>query len=334
MHPSKIVKLIKAIDLLGRPQGTTIDALKAELGVDRRSVYRLLDTMQQLGFPIYDEKGEGRRKCWKFEQSYLQKLPNLQLPDLKLTVSEVIGLYLAKSDMTALHGTEIGVAVDSAFNKIGSLLPNNLFAKLDKIKALFVSTCKDGKEYAGKEKVIADFIKATLEQKTCVITYNSFSTGRCSQFLIDPLHIFERYGGLYGFVRTTDYGDIRMLALERIATLKISTKRFSPPQDFDPVDRLDEAFDLILDDPVEAVIWFSAEQAPYVMERKRFNGKWSENPDGSILLRLKTSGRWDIVRWVLSCGAGARVVEPKDLQDALVAEITAMQGIYGNCQDS
>lgn len=167
-----------------------------------------------------------------------------------------------------------------------------------------------------------------MEQKTCSIAYNAFSTGRRSRFRIDPLHIFERQGGLYGFVRTTDYGDIRTLALERIETLKIGNESFAPPEEFDPAARLSDAFDIVLDDPVEAVIWFSADQAPYVRERKRFTGKWTENADGSILLRLKTSGRRDVISWVLSCGSGVEVIEPEDLRNDVLSEIAAIHSAY------
>lgn len=330
MRPHNIVKLLRAIELIARPQGAGIRDLGQELGIDRRSVYRLLDTMQDLGFPIYDERGEGKSKTWRFESGYLKKLPNLQLPELKLTVPEVISLYLAKSDMAALRGTEIGTAADSAFRKIGSLLPDNLFSKLDRVRTLFVSQDKDAKDYAGKEAIIEELIRATLEQKTCRVTYDSFSTGRRSRFRIDPLHVFERHGGLYAFVRTTDYGDIRILALERIAALKREQAGFTPPEDFDPEARLAEAHDLILDDPVQATIWFSADQAPYVRERKRYAGQWTDNPDGSLILRLTTSGQGDILRWVLSCGCGARILEPRELADAARGELSAALCRYGD----
>ena len=92
---------------------------------------------------------------------------------------------------------------------------------------------------------------------------------------------------------------------------------------------LEQAFDFVWDDPIRVKVWFSASQAPYIKERI-----WPESStiddqaDGSIILTLNTSGRWDVKRWVLSYGAEARVLEPEDLRDQIVKELEAACGTY------
>lgn len=58
------------------------------------------------------------------------------------------------------------------------------------------------------------------------------------------------------------------------------------------------------------------------MKERRFvrNQKIIEQEDGSIVLELKTSGWWDVRRWVLSFGAEAVVLEPEELRDWIVEE--------------
>jgi predicted DNA-binding transcriptional regulator YafY len=92
---------------------------------------------------------------------------------------------------------------------------------------------------------------------------------------------------------------------------------------------LESAFDIVYGDPVKVRIWFSANQARYINERK-----WSRNQeivdqeDGSIILSMKTSGWWDVKRWVLSYGSEAKVLEPEDLKKEILAELKSAQDSY------
>ena len=56
MRGKNLIKLLKALELLSKPEGTTIEEMGTQLEVDRRSVYRLINVIEDLGFPIYDEK--------------------------------------------------------------------------------------------------------------------------------------------------------------------------------------------------------------------------------------------------------------------------------------
>lgn len=141
--------------------------------------------------------------------------------------------------------------------------------------------------------------------------------------------IFENKGGLYAFVIATRFNDIRTLAVERIEELKITESSFVYPKDFDPEERLNAAFDIVYDEPIEAKIWFSAEQAKYIKERKwARNQKITHKKDGSIVLELKTSGWDDIKRWVLSYGSEAEVLKPEKLRNEVIAEFEAVKRKY------
>jgi len=83
---------------------------------------------------------------------------------------------------------------------------------------------------------------------------------------------------------------------------------------------------------------FSAEVARYIKERR-----WAkvqtiiDEADGSVVLELKTSGWYDVKKWVLSFGSEAELLEPEALRqevlgvlsDAVLkyqAEITVQEG--------
>jgi len=84
------IKFFKAINLLASPRGTTIKGLMENLGISRRSVFRLLITLEELGFPLIDEQFLHRsEKTYRLMESYTVKLPNMIIPNLCLTREEL-----------------------------------------------------------------------------------------------------------------------------------------------------------------------------------------------------------------------------------------------------
>lgn len=330
-----LIKLLKAIECLSKPEGATIKELMEELGIERRSVYRLIQTMESLGFPLYDEKlFMDREKRWKFEETYLKKLPNVSVPEMKLDLSEIVALHLIRAGSKTYRGTDIERKVDSAFAKLGAFVPEDVVKNLPRIRTLFLMSDNFSKDYSGKEEIIDTLAGAMLRQETHLIKYHSFGKDRITRFRIDPLYFFENRGGLYAFVRATDFGDIRTLAVERIQELEPTGEAFDYPEDFDPEERLSTAFDIVFDDIIDTKIWISKGQARYVKERRLTrNQKITENEDGSIILEMQTSGWWSVKHWVLSLGAEAEVLEPEELRKEVAEEIEGMAQKYGLKRD-
>ncbi|MBM2838724.1 MAG: hypothetical protein HW415_1349 [Deltaproteobacteria bacterium] len=50
--------------------------------------------------------------------------------------------------------------------------------------------------------------------------------------------------------------------------------------------------------------------------------------DGSIILEIKTSGWWDVKKWILSFGAEAEVLEPEGLREEIRKEFETAMGKY------
>lgn len=333
MRGSHLIKLLRTLDLLSKPEGTTIEELQNALDIDRRSVYRQIALIQDLGFPLYDDKQPlEKKKRWKLMDGYLKKLPNIKVPNIELSLSEILALYLLKSEGRVYKGTEIEKAIDSAFVKIGLFASNDFAEKLKKVKGIFMSSSKLVKDYSGKEDVIGSLTEAMLQNKVCVVRYLPFAdnvAGKVYEYQIDPLSFFEHNGGLYFFVRMKDSGLIRMLAVDRIKELNITKEAFEYPADFDPEEILAPAFGIIYDDPIEIKIWFSPDQARYIKEREwSKNQKITDQPDGSISLAMKTSGWGDIKKWVLSYGAEAEVLEPKKLRNEIKKELKTTNKLY------
>lgn len=331
MRGKNQINLMKAVDMLSRPAGVTMYELGEALGIDRRSVYRQLEAIEELGFPLMEpEKGLDRKKRWKFMPEQVKKFPKMNILNLDLTLAEVIALYFLRHSASVFKGTEIADKINSAFSKLGLFVPEKFASRLDSISTLFIPASKFTKDYSEKGKVIDELRKAIFDRVVCKVRYHSFSDDMVKEYPIEPLHFFEKNGGLYIFANIAKYREIRILAVERIETIEPTGERFAYPKDFDPEGFLSEAFDMVTDAPFKLKVWFSAEQARYIQERTWRKGqKIIGGKDGSIVIEMKTSGWWDVKKWVMSFGPEAKVLAPKKMRDEIISDLSIMTAQYG-----
>lgn len=308
-------KLLKAIDLLSRKQGVTIDELADELKISRRSVHRLLNDLHDLNFPVYDDKEPFERtKTWKLEPDYIKKLPNLNIPDIKFTASELIAITLLKDKEAIFAKTEIGKALKSAAAKIDGVFPRDFIDSMNKVKSVFIFSNKMQKDYSNKEEIIDALTTSILQCRECKVTYHTFYNDKISTFDIQPLSLFEHAGGLYTFVYLDYYDSVRTLAVERISKIIVSETTFTPPKHINCDEKIEGAFGVIYDDPIDLKLWVSKEHAKYIKTRKYSAiQQITENDDGSIILEFSTSGWQEVKQWILSMGAQAKVLEPNEM---------------------
>lgn len=330
MRGVNLLKLMKLLDLLSKPTGATYTEMVEELGVTIRTVYRLIDALGELGFPIVDETIRGdRRKRKKLLEDFRKKLPNMTVPEITFTPSELFALALLKSEESVLRDTELGQALDRVFARLELIMPNGVAARLAKIRSLFVRKRTGGKSYVGQEKTIEQLFSAILACRCCEVTYHAFSTDMVKVYDIDPLQFFEHHGGLYLFARVVKYSDVRILAVERLKKVELLPKLFEFPQNFAAEEYLDSAFGLTLDDEIEVTIRFAPEQARYIKERRwAAEQKITTRRDSSVVLWMRTSGWWDVKRWVLSFGVEAEVLEPAELRAEIKRDVIAMGKLY------
>jgi predicted DNA-binding transcriptional regulator YafY len=322
--------ILRAVDLLSRPQGMTKQQMADELEVSPRTVERLLDLLEELGFPIIDEESEdGRKKRWKLLSDYVLKLPNIRIPEVRLDLTEIISLYLIRGEARLFRNTDIEKRVNRAFDKIGQFLPPEFFSQLERLSTLFVPTTKFVKDYADKQEIIEKLRDAMVNRKSCEATYFSFRANVYRAYKLNPLRFFEHDGGLYLFAYIHDYQEIRVLAVERLQRLALTREHFQHPADFDPEALLSTSFGIIFDEPFRAKIWFTRDVARYIRERTWAPGQAiTENPDASITLVMETSGWLEVKRWVLSYGAQAEVLEPEMMRQEVAEELAQAAGRY------
>ena len=331
MRGRNVVKFLQAIELLGRPTGATLVELMNGLDLKKRGAYRMLAFLQdEMKLVVHEDAAllDGSKRFY-LDQDDVRKAGKVKVPNVNLTLSEVIALYFLRGSSSLYQGTDIQKAIDKAFAKFDYYLPEGFGERLGNISGVFAANTRFAKDYSDKEEILDDLVTAISKRQLCQVTYHAFSEDQVKTYRIAPLQLFERNGGLYLFATVVKYGDVRMQAVERIQELKIEDETFVPPKDFDAGKLLSTAFGLTYDDPIALKVWFSAGSARYVKERKWAEVQsFADQADGSTILEMKTSGWYEVKRWLLSFGTEAKLLEPEALRLDLAAEISAMKDVY------
>jgi len=335
-----LIQILSAARLISREKGARIAELQENLGVSRSTVYRLIEALEELGYPCYDEEECGRERCIKLNQAKDRLKWWLPVPIEPLDFEDRILLdymFRKTADTPAL-----AEQVRNLQKKLAGYIAEGgcCFAEKDsgaggsiKKKPVLLNSSVSVKASGDEQKkTINLMLEAVHNKNTCIVSYESFSTGTVKTFRIDPLALFEHEGGLYACVVVPYYGSVRILAVERIRMFEITTDIFTEPDNFDIEKRLSDPFGIILEDkPFTARIRFGEDQARYIKERIWPKGtSIIEEEDGSIIFSIETSGAYVLKKWILGFGPGAEVLDPPWLKKSLKDELEQTLDKYKN----
>jgi predicted DNA-binding transcriptional regulator YafY len=325
-----LTELLSAARLISRAEGATIKDLEIHLHRSRRSVYRILDALEELGYPIYDDY-LGKERVIHLNDARENLRWWLPYPKEQLTNEDILLLeyLLQKAETTPA----IAKAVNDLKKRLAPLIAEgghslNTLSKLQKFQ---IANTFHKKNNDNTQLVITNVLNAITNHSVSIVSYKAISNNTIKTFRIHPLMLFEKNNAIYVFVFVPYYGHIRILALERIIALKITEETFQEPENFTPDLWLKDPFGFFIDKPFIARIWFSPEQAPYIKELEWTEGcSIEEKSDGSIILSIETAGAYELKRWVMSFGASARLIEPESLQKELLNELEMSIALYKN----
>jgi predicted DNA-binding transcriptional regulator YafY len=227
MRNAEVIRQWKILKTIEKGRFTSSAKLAAEYGVTERTIRRDVEALQEAGFPLYDDRADGK-KVWRLVEGYQQKLAQ------GFTLSELAALYFSRNMLSFLGGAPFGQDLESAFAKIREALPAKSLPFLSRIQELFVARPDPWKDYSEKQDVIAALIDAILHQRQARIAYYSFNSRRTKSYGIDPYRLVYYRGGLYLYARAHEYDEVRTFAVERVQQVEVHEVGFEIPADFSP----------------------------------------------------------------------------------------------------
>jgi predicted DNA-binding transcriptional regulator YafY len=315
MRNAEVIRQWKILKRIEAGRYTTSADLAAEHRVTERTIRRDIEALQEAGFPLYDERSEGR-KIWRLVDGYKQRLSQT------FTLSELSALYFGKNLMSFLGGAPFAQDLESAFGKIQEALPVKSLPYLQRIQELFLARPDPWKDYSHKQDTIAAIIDAILHQRQARIAYFSFNSRKTKTYTLDPYRLVYFRGGLYLYARAHEYGEVRTFAVERIEKIEVMDLNFKSQEAFDATEYVKGAFGIAGGKPEPVELIFDAPMSNYIRERVWHESQeMQEKPDGSTVLRLNVSPGWELKSWIKGFLPHVRVVQPAKLREEIAKEL-------------
>jgi len=322
---SQAGRLHSIIRLLEVRRGMTLDDLAEECGVDRRTIHRDLNAVEEAGYTLTSEWQEGKKIY-----SFLSKSRNI--PPITFTLNQLMSLYLLRSlGGSHLAGTPFQAEIDDLFRNINSVLPDRYAAHLERIARVSLPLLHGARDYSSASTYMEALQRALLHQYRIRLDYAKKGTGESEPYDVDPYTLVFHKGGMYLLGLAHNRAGMRLFAVERIRGLEVTRQRFEIPDDYLPEAHFDKAFGLVRDKAMQVRVRFSPQVAHTVKERIwRPEQKIKTGSDGRVTLEFEATGEMELVAWILSYGMHAEVLEPAELRQEVKHQVREMRQFYRN----
>jgi len=153
-------------------------------------------------------------------------------------------------------------------------------------------------------------------------TYQTFD-GRVSEYKLYPYHLLAYHGNWYLMAWNVEKKSVATFALSRFRRIEATGQSFTRPDAFSPEAYARQAFGIVGgEEPIKVRLLFEPKLAVYITERQWHpSQEFRPRPDGRVEMRLETTGRKELVRWVLSWMPDVKVLAPQSLRDRIAEKL-------------
>ncbi len=319
---SKISHLIEMIITLQYKGLTTASELAETLEVDKKTIYRYINSLNKASIPIHTKKG--RYGGFYIDQEFYMK-PS------KFSQEEIQALLMTTQILTEENGFMYEKDLQKAVEKIKSLYINS------DSELKFLNKTRNFKiDKAGNFQNLEDKISkinyAMSRGRTLSINYFFINKNDSIIKKVDPYNLIFRDGewNIIGYSYVSD--EVEIFKLSRIESLKITDEIYMRPHTFSLKGYLQENLSIFKDDKNKIIIKFNKKIKDFIKDKRWYINQDMENlQDGSILLNIYLDGLQEIEElktWILGFGKNAEVIEPIILREKIKEEVEIMLKQY------
>lgn len=296
-------RLLTLLMLLQRQPNQQAAALATALGVSVRTLHRYLTMLEEMGIPIYSERGP---------YGGFSLVRGYKLPPLVFTPEEAVALYLGIRLVRELWGALYATAAAGALAKLDNVLPDEQRQEVAWAQRALVAT---GMHRTPPESVathLAPLRQAIHDQHQVTLSYQGRTQPETTTRTVDPYALVHRWGWWYlvGYCHVRQA--VRSFRLDRITQLQTLAQPFVQPAAFDINTYL--ATELTAQPQQRVRLRFTSDAAQVAKDSRYLWETISEEADGSLVVTLVTPDLQWAASTVLAYAGLATVLEPVALR--------------------
>ncbi|AKJ65198.1 helix-turn-helix transcriptional regulator [Kiritimatiella glycovorans] len=283
-----------------------------EFEVSRRTVARDLDFLRdEENAPLaYDEARHGFRLT---DETYM-------LPPVRISRREAFSFALARKLLAHYEDTPLHLDMRSVLDKIAESLEGDVTIEPDWLSE-HVGVLPEDRVRIDPD-VWAKLAGCVERCEAVRATYQTFD-GRVSEYELHPYHLLAYHGNWYLMSWNAEKGRVATFALSRFRRIAATGQGYTRAAEFSPETYARQAFGIVGGEkPIKVRLLFEPKLAVYITERQWHpTQEFRTRRDGRVEMRLETTGRKELVRWVLSWMPDVKVLAPKSLRDRITEKL-------------
>jgi len=301
-------RLITLLMLLQRRPNQKAAELARELGVSVRTIQRYIRMLDEMGIPVYSERGP--HGGFSLARGY-------KMPPLIFTPEEAVVIYLGTSLVREVWGQLYQDAARGALSKLDNVLPDEQRHEIAWARRTLLATGFHRADHTSLAPLLERLRRATRERRRVTMVYRSRNQPEPLRRDLDPYALIHRWGWWYVIGHCRLRGAMRTFRVDRIVELTLLNQTFDVPAGFDIQEYL--AAEQQTEPQVQVRMRFAPEAALQALDNRASWETVDEQPDGSVIVTFAAPDLEWPARLALGYGPHAVVLEPDELR-CLVSE--------------
>jgi predicted DNA-binding transcriptional regulator YafY len=304
--------------------GCTVQELMSEAEVSDKTIRRDLKVLQNV-FDIKERTGDSGVKRWRMKPLADQ---------VGFNYTDLLSIHMSQQFMEPLAGTPFWEGNRNVLRKVKGAIGDNAVRYIEKLSAGLHTTTVGASDYTQRGQMIDQLMVAIEDRKVTLIVYQSMQATEAVEQEVYPLGMVHHRGSLYLIAWSSRREEVRNFKLDRMESVDIQNLQYQVPADFNLQAWLSKSFGVWRsgsDDLQTIRIHFARSAARYVQE-----SIWHESQqlfaqdDGSVIAEFQLPDIEEILKWILSFGRNATVLEPPALVERINEEVQQMIKTYAD----
>jgi len=310
-------RLITLIMLLQRRSNQKAADLSRELGVSVRTLHRYFSMLDEMGIPVYSERGP---------YGGFSLVRGYRMPPLILTPEEAVAVCLGTSIVVETWGSLYQEAAQGALAKIDNLLPDEQRNEVSWARRSLLMTGMHRASMVELTPVLEKLRRAIRELRRVSMVYRSSTHPEPNSRLFDPYALVHRWGWWYviGYCHLREA--VRSFRVDRILELALLSEVFQFPTGFILREYLDTEGQG--QPQLRAKFCFSPQSAYIALSQRSLWETLLEKPDGSVEVSMLAPDMAWLASTALSFGPWVTVIEPEGLREMVREWAQGVSDLY------
>jgi predicted DNA-binding transcriptional regulator YafY len=315
-------RLITLIMLLQRQPNQTAAQLAQELAVSVRTVQRYIAMLDEIGIPVYAERGP--YGGYGLVRGY-------KMPPLVFTPEEAVAVSLGTSLLEEIWGRLYQAGARGALAKLDNVLPDEQRREVAWARRNVLSIGTNWTNPNLAMPFLERLRDAMYERRRVRMRYWSRSQAAPAPRDLDPYKLVSRWGRQYCIGYCHQRQAVRTFRLDRVVELAVLDQTFPDPVDFDLQAYL--ASDPFFQPAVQVRLRFGPEAVVVAQDNRAYWKSVEEQLDGAVVVSFDAPDLEAAAGLVLGVGFPATILEPVGLLELVRQQARALAAHFDSIDE-